>query len=213
MKTILDRFDEIECAAGLFLQGGKVVFDRERVAVAGHSMGSHTASVLLGMQLRDPESGVMIDDLAEPETRIKAGILLAGLGDGGRESLSEWGWTNLPFHREVSFEGLKTPCLVVVGDSDESKHITTKGWKWHADPYYLAPGPKSLFTLFGGDHCFGVSGYDARETVDESMERVAAVQRVTTGYLKGILDVEAEGWRGIVDALAEVGSIGTVESK
>jgi len=213
MKSILDRLDEIESAAGAFLQGGRVGLDRERVAVAGHSMGAHTSSVLLGMQLRDPSNGEMIDDLAEPETRIKAGILLAGVGDGGRESLSEWGWTNIPFHREVSFEGMKTPCLVVVGDEDESKHITNKGWKWHADPFHLAPGPKDLFTVFGGDHCFGISGWDAKETVGESMERVAAVQRVTTGYLKGVLGVDAEGWRGVVDALGKIGEVGSVESK
>jgi hypothetical protein len=46
--------------------------------------------------------------------------------------------------------------------------LTTRGWKWHADPYYLATkGPKDLLTLFGGDHCFGISGYDAKEALGE----------------------------------------------
>jgi hypothetical protein len=214
MKAILDRLDEVEKAAGELLGGKSVVLDRERVAVAGHSMGSHTASVLMGMTLRDPESGgEIITDLAEPETRIKAGVLLAGLGDGGGDALSEWGCANLPFHREVSFAGMATPCLVVVGDADESAHLTTRGWKWHADPYYLAPGPKDLLTLFGGDHCFGISGYDAKETVGESTERVAAVQRMTTAYLRGVLFSEEEGWCEATEALREIGSIGVVESK
>ena len=212
MKTILDRLDEVETAADVLLQGRKIVLDRGRVAVAGHSMGSHTASVLMGMTLKDPESGEIVGGLAEPETRIKAGILLAGLGDGG-DALSEWGWANLPFHREVSFAEMATPCLVVVGDADESAHLTTRGWKWHADPYYLAPGPKDLLTLFGGDHCFGISGYDAKETVGESMERVAAVQRMTTAYLRGVLCGEGEGWREAREVLGEIGSIGAVESK
>jgi len=213
MKTILDRLDEIEAAAGDLLQGKKVVLDRGKVAIAGHSMGSHTASVLMGMTLRDPESGATIEHLAEPETRIRAGILLAGLGDGG-EALSAWGHANVPFHREVSFEGMATPCLVVVGDADESAHLTTRGWKWHADPYHLATkGPKDLLTLFGGDHCFGVSGYDAKETVGESMERVAAVQRMTTAYLRGVLCGEGDGWQEAKEALGESGSIGVVESK
>jgi predicted dienelactone hydrolase len=212
MKIILDRLDEVEKAAGVLLGGKRVVLDRERVAVAGHSMGSHTASVLMGMTLRDPESGEMVgEDLAESQ-RIKAGILLAGLGDGG-DALSEWAYANLPFHREVSFAEMATPCLVVVGDADESAHLTTRGWKWHADPYYLAPGPKDLLTLFGGDHCFGISGYDAKETVDESMERVAAVQRMTTAYLRGVLCGDGEGWLKATEALGEIGSIGMVESK
>lgn len=212
---ILESLGEIEGVAGGFLRGGGaagVGFDRGRVAVVGHSMGAHTAGVLLGMEVRDPESGEIIDSLAERD-RIQAGILLAGLGDGGDDSLSEWGRANLPFHRGVGFGGMRAPCLVVVGDADESAHLTTRGWKWHADPYYLAPGPKSLLTLFGGDHCFGVSGYDARETVGESVERVAAVQRVTTAYLRSVLCGDDEGWRGTAEALESVASIGVVENK
>lgn len=109
---------------------------------------------------------------------------------------------------------MTTPALVVVGDDDdESSHLTTEGCKWHTDLYHLSAGPKSVLTLFGGDHCFGISGYDAAETKNESYERVAAIQRLTCAYLKDALKVGESGWKSATDALHEVGSIGKVESK
>lgn len=206
MRTILDGLDEVERAAP-FVAGR---LDYDRIAVAGHSLGGHTASVLLGMQLQEPESGEMID---LSDSRVKAGILLAVPGDGG-DALSEWASENLPFHRQVSFAGMTAQTLVVVGDDDDSVHLTTRGWKWHADPYHLSTGPKSLLTLFGGDHCLGgISGYDAAETKNESPERVAAVQRLTAAYLKSALCGESLAWTAAIDAFHSIGSIGQVESK
>jgi hypothetical protein len=37
---------------------------------------------------------------------------------------------------------MTTPALVVVGDDDVSPHLTVRGADWHADPYFLSPGPK-----------------------------------------------------------------------
>lgn len=205
MKVILDHLDEFEKAAP-FVEGR---LDRDRVAVAGHSLGGHTASVLLGMRPADPETGETID-LSEP--RIKAGILIAIPGNGG-DSLSDWAKENLPFHRKVSFQEMTTPTLVVVGDDDESPHLTTRGWKWHTDPYHLSTGPKSLLTLFGGDHCFGISGYDAAETKNESPERVAAIQRLTAAYLRDALyDVDSV-WNSATQALHAIESLGQIVSK
>jgi predicted dienelactone hydrolase len=205
MKTILDQLDQIEKAAP-FVEGR---LDHDRIAVVGHSMGGHTASVLLGMRVTDLESGEMID-LSEP--RIKAGVLLAAPGDGG-DSLSEGGMQRLPFHRRVSFKEMITPTLVVVGDDDESAHLTVRGWKWFADPYHLSTGPKSLLTLFDGDHCFAISGYDAAETKNESPERVAAIQRLTAAYLRDVLNRGHSVWQSAVDALHGVGARGEVVSK
>ncbi|KJE20851.1 hypothetical protein FF36_04815 [Frankia torreyi] len=59
-------------------------------------------------------------------------------------------------------------------------HLTVQGWEWHADPYHLAPGPKSLLTLFDAGHMLGgISGDDAAETTDENPERVTAIQQLT----------------------------------
>ncbi|KAM0716050.1 hypothetical protein Q7P37_008564 [Cladosporium fusiforme] len=210
MVTILDRLDEIESAAAGVLGRGILKLDAERVAVVGHSLGGHTASVLLGMEFEDRESGQTVSLV---ERRIKAGILLAVPGEGD-ESLSEWGKQNLPFLHKVDFRAIATPALVVVGDADPSAHLTTQGWQWHADPYRLGREGRSLLTLFGGDHCLGgVSGYDAAETEGENPEMVAAVQRLSCAYLGSVLDGDAKGWEDAVGALHAIGSIGKVESK
>src|SRR6266550_1712189 len=177
MTRILDQLDVIEAAVPQ-LPG---CLDRSRVAVAGHSMGGHTASLLLGARLTDPHDGTEVN-LAEP--RIKAGVLLAAPGRGG-DALSEFAAEHYSFFSTMDFSTMTTPALVVAGDKDASPHLTVRGPGWHADPYFLSPGPKSLLTLFGAEHGLGgVSGYDVAETTDENPERVAAVQLLTWAYLR-----------------------------
>lgn len=205
MKTILDHLDEIDNAAS-FVEGR---LNRDRIAVAGHSLGGNTASLLLGMRAIDPETGEHVDST---ESRIKAGILIAVPGDGG-DSISENGKKLLNFQSQVSFKEMTKPTLVVVGDDDDSAHLTVKGWKWHTDPYCLGEGPKSLLTLFGGDHCLGLSGYDSNETKNESPERVAAIQRLTAAYLRDVLYDGDSLWKSATDKLHAIGSIGQIDSK
>jgi hypothetical protein len=119
----------------------------------------------------------------------------------------------VPFHRQVSFSEMSTPALVVVGDENESLHLTTRGWKWLADPFYFGSSPKSLLTLFGGDHCFETPEYDAAETKDESAERVAAIQRMTAAYSRDVLCAKDGAWKAAVDALYAIGSTGEVVRK
>jgi len=65
--------------------------------------------------------------------------------------------------------------LVVAGDKDKSLLFSDRDG-WRADAYFLSPGPKCLLTLFSGEHSLGgIVGYDAAETTDENLERVAAV--------------------------------------
>lgn len=207
MTHILDRLDEIEAAVPQLL--GRL--DRGSVAVAGHSMGGHTASLLLGARLTDPQDGTVVD-LTEP--RIRAGVLLAAPGSGG-DALSESAAENFPFLLTTDFSGMRTPALVVAGDKDASAHLTVRGPDWHADPYVLSPGPKSLLTLFGAEHGLGgVSGYDVAETTDENPARVSAVQRLTLAYLRKELcpgDSARQAAREVPAAGAE--PFGRVESK
>ncbi|MFD9539871.1 alpha/beta hydrolase family protein [Streptomyces sp. NPDC060022] len=207
MTRILDGLDVIEAAVPQLI--GRL--DRSRVAVAGHSMGGHTASLLLGARLADPHDGTEVN-LTEP--RIKAGVLLAAPGRGG-DALTDSVAENLSFFVTTDFSKMATPALVVAGDKDVSAHLTVRGPDWHADPYVLSPGPKSLLTLFGAEHGLGgVSGYDVAETTDESPERVAAVQRLTWAYLRTELYPGDQAWRAACDAL-KAGShpLGRVESK
>ncbi|MGI5398213.1 alpha/beta hydrolase family protein [Streptomyces sp. CA-135486] len=207
MKRILDQLDAIEAAVPQLL--GRL--DRSKVAVAGHSMGGHTASLLLGARLTDPHDGTEVN-LAEP--RIKAGVLLAAPGRGG-DALTEFTVENYSFFMTTDFSRMTTPSLVVAGDKDDSAHLTVRGPEWHTDPYFLSPGPKSLLTLFDAEHGLGgVSGYDVAETTDENLERVSAVQRLTWAYLRTELYPGDSAWQAARDALtAGPNPLGRVESK
>ncbi|MGW0908852.1 alpha/beta hydrolase family protein [Streptomyces sp. NPDC002853] len=207
MKRLLDQLDVIESAVPQLR--GRV--DRDKVAVAGHSMGGHTASLLLGARLTDPEDGTEVD-LADP--RVKAGVLLGAPGRGG-DALTDEVAKNYPFFSTTDFSGMATPTLVVAGDKDESAHLTVAGADWHADPYALAPGPKDLLTLFGAEHGFGgISGYDVAETTDENPARVAAVQRLTCAYLRSELRDGDLAWQREREALAaDPDPIGHIVSK
>jgi predicted dienelactone hydrolase len=207
MTRILDQLDVIEATVPQ-LQGR---LDRSKVAVVGHSVGGQTASMLLGARLTDPQDGTEVN-LADP--RIKAGVLLAAPGRGG-DALSEAAAKNFPFFSTMNFSTMAAPALVVAGDEDVSPHLTVQGWEWHADPYHLAPGPKSLLTLFDAGHMLGgISGYDAAETTDENPERVTAIQQLTWAYLRTELYPADSAWQAACDALtAGDNSLGRVESK
>lgn len=206
MKLILDQLELIEQA----VPGLSGRLDHSRVAVVGHSLGGHTASMLLGARLTDPQDGAVVD-LAEP--RIKAGVLLAPPGNGG-EDLSPFAADRIPFFRHPSFVEMTTPTLVVVGDKDLSPHLTVRGADWHADPYRLSMGPKSLLTLSGAEHGLGgVAGYDVAETTDESPERVDTVRRMAWAYLRSVLYPEDTAWAEACAAFASLTELGQIESK
>jgi dienelactone hydrolase len=207
MTHILDRLDALEAAVPQLL--GRL--DRSRVAVAGHSMGGHTASLLLGARLTDPDDGTEVD-LAEP--RITAGVLLAAPGGGG-DALSEYAAANYSFLLTTDFSTMTTPALVVAGDKDTSAHLTVRGPAWYTDPYFLSPGPKSLLTVFDAEHGLGgVSGYDVAETTDENPERVSAVARLTWAYLRTQLYAGDSAWQEACEALTTgPHPLGQVESK
>jgi predicted dienelactone hydrolase len=204
MSHILDRLDEIEKAVPLL--AGRI--DHTKVAVAVHSFGGFTSSLLLGALVTDDGEEV---SLLEP--RIKAGVLLAapGRGDVINGPMAD----ALPVFRTIDFSTMTTPALVVAGDEDDSRHFTDMGPDWHADPYTLAPGPKALLTLFGAGHALGgIPGYDVAETTDESPERVAAVGRLTSAYLRSQLHPGDNAWQTAREALTSgPDPVGRVEAK
>ncbi|MFI8849804.1 chlorophyllase [Streptomyces sp. 891-h] len=207
MTRILDQLDVIEAAVPQLL--GRL--DRSKVAAAGHSMGGHTAGLLLGARLTDPDDGTEVD-LADP--RITAGILMAAPGRGG-DALTEFVAENWPFFRTTDFSKMTAPTLVVAGDRDDSAHLTDRGPDWHTDPYFLSPGPKSLLTLFGAEHGLGgVSGYDVAETTDENPGRVSVIQRLTSAYLRTAFNPGDSAWKAACDALLSGPEpLGRIESK
>ncbi|MFE7122347.1 alpha/beta hydrolase family protein [Streptomyces sp. NPDC057654] len=204
LARVLDGLDTLEAAVpGL---GGRI--DHSRIAVAGHSWGAQTASTLLGARVLDSE-GVPGEDMSDP--RVKAGVLLAltGLGD----SLTPFAVEHLPFMRP-SFDTMTAPALIVAGDRDDSP-LSTRGPDWFTDPYTYSPVGKSLLTLFEAEHSLGgIPGYEAAETTDESPERVALIQRLTTAFLRSALYPEDTGWRAAADALeGDPKPLGKLQSK
>ncbi len=204
-KHVLDQLDLVEASVpGL---SGRV--DRSRIAAAGHSFGGQTSGILLGLRVLDPESG-QGDDLSDP--RVRAGVLLATAGRGGAD-LTPFAAEHYPF-LNPSFEHMRAPALVVLGDRDDSP-LSVRGPEWCADPYVLSPGEKSLLTLWGAEHSLGgIPGYESTETTDENPERVALLQRLTWAYLRRALEIEDAPWTAAQKALAESANpLGRIESK
>lgn len=205
MKRVLDQLDVLVAAVpGL---EGRV--DATRIAAAGHSFGAQTVGMLLGSRMvqADGTAGV---DAREP--RIQAGVLLAAGGRGGAD-LSAFAAEHLPYLNQ-SYAELTTPTLVVAGDQDRSP-LTVRGPDWFTDAYTLSPGADWLVTLFGGEHMLGgISGDRVTETTDESPERVAVVQRLTTAYLRSALTPPDPAWADARAELAEQhGSVARVDGK
>lgn len=190
---VLDQLDHIVAA----IPGLAERIDRDRIAVAGHSWGGQTVSMLLGARVLDGD-GRPGPDLTD--TRVKAGVLLATTGIGGGD-LTPFAVENFSF-MNPDFDGLTTPTLVVAGDHDQSL-LSTRGPDWFTDVYTYSPGAQSLLTLFGAEHSLGgIHAYDAKDTTDESPDRVSLIRRASWAYLRSALGIDETGWKQFQSDLA-----------
>ncbi|WMS45263.1 dienelactone hydrolase (plasmid) [Acuticoccus sp. MNP-M23] len=199
VRIVLDQLAEVERQAPAV--AGRL--DHERIAVAGHSFGGFTCSLLLGARLQD-------EDFSDP--RVRAGILLASPGRGG-EDLTPENAARFPFF-DVDFRSISTPTLVVCR-ADDDPHFTPRGPGWHADPFHDAPGAEALLTINGVGHGLGgISGWDARETEAEDPDALEATRRLTLAWLRSTFAIESAAWTQSQSALREsAASIAVITSK
>ncbi|TNC47706.1 alpha/beta fold hydrolase [Rubellimicrobium rubrum] len=204
MHFIIDHLDEIEAAVpGL---AGRLA--KDRIAVVGHSMGGHTAAMLAGMSVTDPDDGTVVR-MEEP--RIKAFVLFGAPGQG---DLADFAAQHYPVFKGTDFSTMTRDALVVNGDKDKNPNFSDRD-QWRADAFYKSPGPKSLLTVFDGEHIFGgISGYDTNETTDDSPERVLFVAEATVAYLRTALEADDGSWDAFQSTLRDNPSAqGRVESR
>jgi dienelactone hydrolase len=182
--------------------------DRDRIAVAGHSWGAQTASMLLGARHPDPDDGSVVDIR---DARVKAGILLTIPGTGGA-NLSPFAAQRFPF-MHPDFAEMTAPALIIAGDADRGA-MTVRGPEWWREAYDESPAPKALLTLHGGEHSLGgIPNYEARETTDERPRRVAAIQRLSTAFLWSVFRPGDAGWRNAAAEWARGTPEGRIETK
>jgi predicted dienelactone hydrolase len=205
LKHVLDALDLLEAA----VPGLRGRTDRDRIAVAGHSWGGQSASMLLGARVLGADGKPGPD---ETDARVKAGVLLATTGLGGAD-LTPFAAENFSF-MNPTFDGMTAPALVVAGDHDQSQ-LSTRGPDWFTDPYTLSPGSKSLLTVFGAEHSLGgIHGYNAADTTDESPGRVALIRMASWAYLRNALGLDDSAWKDVQNELAGTTEpIGQIESK
>ena len=194
MKRIIDQLDQIEAAVPEL--SGRL--DKSRIVAVGHSMGGHTVGVLAGMRLIDPADG---QEVSLPEPRLNAFVLIGAPGNGA--DVSAFAAEHYPMLRNNNFAHMTGPALVITGDKDVNVNFSER-LDWRSDAYRLSPSPKSLLTIFDGEHILGgISGYDAAETTDENPGRVAVVQQLTWAYLRTALYPEVPAWPAACAALME----------
>jgi predicted dienelactone hydrolase len=94
LRSTIDQLELLEAA----LPGLSGRVDRSRVAVAGHSWGGQSASMLLGARVLDTD-GRPGEDLSD--ARVSAGLLLSTTGTGGPD-LSPFAAEHFPFMNPAS---------------------------------------------------------------------------------------------------------------
>jgi len=106
------------------------------------------------------------------------------------------------------------PALMVAGDHDQSP-LSVRGPDWWTDTYTQSPGAKSLLTLFGAEHSLGgITGYASTATLDENLERVALIQRLTSAYLRTAFNPVDPSWSQAESVLEQSDDpLGRLETK
>lgn len=204
VEIILSRLDEIENTIKADRPTKpKITFNRDRVAVAGHSYGAHTTMLLTGAAPRVP--GAAPRPLPN-RVYIKAGIALSPQGVS-------------PTFQAKQFERFNLPMLFVTGDNDGSPmpgQLDKKG-NWRREAYDHAPqGPRYLLWLDDAHHNLGgVSGATFPGAGPASPDQVLLIQSTVLAFLDAHLSDNADAKKYLAsDLVREVSNdLAHVENK
>jgi hypothetical protein len=122
--------------------GATVSIDTARMAAAGHSFGSLTALIKVGLALKPGEYSFAE---ATADERFRAAISMSGVGP-------------LPPFADDAFRHLTGPLIATGGTLDLGNLGAgpVLPWEWRMSPYTLAPpGDKYSLVLDNADHYFG----------------------------------------------------------
>jgi len=186
IRLILDQLQIIE--ESLPALRGKL--DRQRIAMGGHSFGSHTAMLLGGARLAsgilagcgggggDSNSGLQFTDC-----RIAAYLLISPPGSG--RALTE----SADFDQS-SWDEFKSPMMIVTGTEDKGRG--RQDYRWRCEAFALcAPGDKFLLVIQGGYHGFGgITGTRFFGSGPANDDHVKIVQKASLAFFDSYLKTE-----------------------
>lgn len=191
----LDHLEQVLAA----LPGLAERVDRGRIAVAGHSWGGQSVSMLLGARVLDDDG---VPGPSRRDERIRAGVLLSTPGHG--DVLTPFAREHFPFMRP-DFSGLTTPTLVIAGAQDQSP-LSTRGPDWFADAYHHSPGAESLVTIDGVEHSLGgIEGHATTDAANADAAAVDLVARASLAYLLATLGAAPGSGRAAVTDIVTSG--------
>jgi predicted dienelactone hydrolase len=176
-KHVTRMLDEVDWIVGHVdgLDPGEI--DPERIGVAGHSAGAHTAMLIGGLTLYPPGR----DPVQLADARADALLLISPQGTG-------------PAHEPRSFATIDEPVLVVTGSKDDSKKRNEPA-SWRMEAWEnLPPDHAWLLYIDGADH--GMGGISRRPGEVKGSDILAWIHETTLQFWRAQLmdDPAAATW-------------------
>ncbi len=195
ISFILDNLSLIE--AQIVPLAGRI--DHSKIAMAGHSFGSHTGFLLAGVSLAkyQNEPGRVRPFFDE---RLKAFLLISPQGPG-------LALTHDSAFDADSFAALRQPMMLITGTQDNFKR--GQDYLWRSEPFHLMPpGAKHLMVIDGGCHGFGgIAGTRFPGAGPDNSEHVEWVKLSTLTFFDTYLKNCQEAAQFLLDGdLAELSS-------
>lgn len=169
LSFILDSLDRI----AVLIPGLAGKMNADRVASAGHSMGSATALSASGLRAKNADGSLRTGD-----DRFDVAVLLSGPGP-------------MPSIPDDAWGDYRTPSIVTTGTNDYTQTNRNKpeGWKWRLGSYNLTPdGDKYALVVQDYDHFLG--GYICNRPGVEGppdTEALTLVRTATSAFLDAYL--------------------------